>query len=258
MSSVWETTLANLKRGSVNTPLSTTGTGAKLNDIESTLSGVDCPVCHNTGYITHFDNDGCLWSRECKCMEVRRSLKHIRDSKLGDLVEQYTLAGYQTPDADTEVVKQKANDYIRDDSERKKWFFICGKPGTGKTHICVGICSALINKGMSVRYMLWRDDARKLKSVVNKQAEYDDLMQPFKDCAVLYIDDFLKGTVTDADINVAFELLNYRYNQNKRTIISTERTGAEIARYDNALGSRIIQRAGEFYTMAPLTNWRLK
>ena len=106
--------------------------------------------------------------------------------------------------------------------------------------------------------MLWRDDARKLKSVVNKQEEYDDIMQPFKDCAVLYIDDFLKGTVTDADINVAFELLNHRHNQNKRTLISTERTGAEIARYDNALGSRIIQRSGEFYTMAPLTNWRLK
>ena len=79
--------------------------------------------------------------------------------------------------------------------------------------------------------MLWRDIAVKLKSVVNDFNEYERLISPLKNADVLYIDDFFKtgkdrvgNTMrpTEADCNLAFEIINYRYNQRGiNAIIST-------------------------------------
>ena len=64
---------------------------------------------------------------------------------------------------------------------------------------------------------------------------------------MLYIDDFFKTergkSPTSGDINIAFELLNYRYiNGQLITIISCERDVDEVMRIDEAVGSRIYER----------------
>ena len=88
-------------------------------------------------------------------------------------------------------------------------------------------------------------------------AETEELFQ----VPVLYIDDFLKGKVTDADMNLAFALINARCNRRRsRTIISSERSIAEIRKLDEATGSRIMQRAEDYTLSAPTgaINWRCK
>ncbi len=107
---------------------------------------------------------------------------------------------------------------------------------------------------MGVRYMMWCDDSAKLKSVVNDCEEYERRIQPLKTIPVLYIDDFFKTSLDDkgskkmptqADIRLAFEILNYRYNNNCITILSSEWTVDEILHCDEAVGSRIYQRTKE-------------
>ena len=117
---------------------------------------------------------------------------------------------------------------------------------------------------MSARYMLWRDDAAKLKAMVNDR-EYGEAMSRLKQVDVLYIDDFLKtppGTSpTAGDINLAFELLNHRYNSGRLTVISSEKTIDDIIRVDPALGSRIFEASrghGVIIGEHPGRNYRLK
>lgn len=229
-----------------------------LNDEGSALAGIDCPICKNTGQISWENENKELMSRYCACMNIRKNLKHIRDARMEDLVEACSLEKYETPTQETELVKKKAQEYCLNRDEKRKWFYICGNPGTGKTHICVGICSFMLSKGLTVRYFKWREDAPRLKAVVNKADEYAGIIEPFKQAGVLYIDDFLKGHVTDADINIAFELLNHRYNINKRTVISSERTLGEISKYDEAIASRIMERSRGFCLVSPSHNWRTK
>lgn len=75
---------------------------------------------------------------------------------------------------------------------------------------------------------------------------------------MLYIDDFFKGKVSDGDINLAFTLINARYDRRCRTIISSEWSLAEILNLDEAIGSRIRQRAESYLLSAPAgaVNWR--
>ena len=84
-------------------------------------------------------------------------------------------------------------------------------------------------------------------------------MRVLKKTEVLYTDDFLKGGDTDADIRLAYEILNSRYNdRGLRTILSSEMTPEKLLRRDEALGGRIYERARGYVLQAPAKNMRFE
>ena len=220
------------------------------------LDGVDCPICNNTGQI-YYEKDGYSYSRDCECMPKRRSLRELNLSGLKSLSEIYTLDKYVPDNSLSAKLLEKAWEYIQDSP---KWFFVSGRPGSGKSHICCGICLELINRGERVSYMLWRDDSVKLKSAVAGDPEYyDKRMKQLKNVPVLYIDDLFKGGANAADIKLAFELLNYRYNQpSSRTIISTELNFEDLRKIDDAFATRIYERSAGYRRRSPDKNYRLE
>lgn len=194
---------------------------------------------------------------ECECAVKRRNALRIKRSGLADVMSRYTFEAYKTPDKQTAAIKAAALRYVAE--PRGEWFVIVGRPGSGKTHICTAIVGKLIEGGKNCKYMLWRDEVRELKALVNDNSAYRERMNLLKNVDVLYIDDFFKGrAVSDGDLNVAFELLNARYNARKRTIISGERTIGAIMDIDEAIGSRIYERSknGYCFETSP-ENWRL-
>ena len=224
--------------------------------VECGLDNVDCPICHNTGVNVSKAADGTLKATECACMAKRVSIRNLERSGLKDAISRYTMQAYVADTPERKKVMSAANEFC--EAERG-WFFISGKSGSGKTHICTAICSRLMDKGKAVRYMRWRDDSIMLKALTTDGEEYQRQIRPFKSVPVLYIDDFLKGGHTDADIRLAFEILNSRYNDLQfRTIISSELTLFEILGLDEATGGRIYERAKGYVLEAPRENWRLK
>ena len=223
---------------------------------ECGLDNVDCPICHNTGCIVTKAPDGTLKASECACMAKRVSIRRLERSGLKDAVNRYTFKNYVADTIERKKVLDAAEDFCRND---KGWFFISGKSGSGKTHICTAICSRMMEQNKNVRYMLWRDETVLLKALTTDGEEYQRQIRPFKSVPVLYIDDFLKGGHTDADIRLAFEILNSRYNDSQlRTIISSELTLFEILGLDEAVGGRIYERSRGYVLEAPRENWRLK
>ena len=218
------------------------------------LGGVDCPICNNTGHLL-YRKDGITYAKECECMAKRRFLRRVRKSGMDDMLARYTFESFETPTAELASIKAIAEEFC---NANAGWFFICGKSGSGKTHICTAICSRLLEKGNEVYYMSWRDESRQLKALMNTD-EIDGKLERLKRVKVLYIDDFLKGGRNEADIRLAFEIINARYNDTRlRTLISTEETLDSLLRIDEALGSRIIERSKGCRCRAPKENWRLK
>ena len=223
---------------------------------ECGLDNVDCPICHNTGCIVTKAPDGTLKASECACMAKRVSIRRLERSGLKDAINRYTFKNYVADTMERKKVLYAAEDFCRND---KGWFFISGKSGSGKTHICTAICSRMMEQNKNVRYMLWRDETVLLKALTTDCEEYQRQIRPFKSVPVLYIDDFLKGGHTEADIRLAFEILNSRYNDSQlRTIISSELTLFEILGIDEAVGGRIYERSKGYVLEAPRENWRLK
>lgn len=219
------------------------------------LDGYDCPVCRNKGNIMYYDPEtGYEMVKECECMAVRRSQTRIERSGLKGLLEDYTFDTFTTKQPWQKQVKDLALAFTNDHSG--KWFFAGGQPGCGKTHLCTAIVGELMKQGKAAKYMLWRDEIVKLKAVINDDEAYGDLIRDLKTLDVLYIDDLFKtgkdkdGKVippTASEIAIAFEILNYRYNNpHLITIISSERLIDDILDIDEAIGSRILQRAKKY------------
>ncbi len=221
----------------------------KYNSEVDTDTTLDCPLCKNKGYIAYLTPDEKFDLKACECRIKRNFIKRIKKSGLEKLMQEYTFEKYEIIEPWHKTIKEKALAYL--DDNFKKWFFIGGQVGAGKTFICTSITGELINRGKQAVYMLWRDEIVALKANVNNFAEYDKRMNEFKKAKVLYIDDFFKTEKgkepTPADVNVAFELLNYRYNNHDLiTIISSEKMVDELMQIDEAVGSRIYQRSKDY------------
>jgi len=223
-----------------------------------------CDICNNTRSIIDkvelpsYDYKIDI-ARECSCVRVINALKRIKKSNLRVLIGKYRFDNYRVENETQKLIFDKAKEFV--ESDLTEWFFVGGKVGTGKTHICVAIASyLLIDKRMSTRYVVWQDIVRELNVNMNSFS-YDDLVCKLQNEEVLYIDDFLKtprGEVArTGDLNRAFEILNARYNNNLVTIISSEHSLDEIARFDTAISSRIIEKAKNYnFTIKNLKDMR--
>lgn len=231
----------------------------------------NCATCRNKGLIMKAveirEGYWSTTSNECKCMGVRRTIKRMQRSGLKNIIRDYTFQKFDASQSWQQTIKQAAQDYAQFPAG---WFFIGGQSGAGKTHICTAICREFLLAGRVVKYMLWRDEIVKIKNAVNEGEEYTSLIDSYKKTPILYIDDLFKtgkaadGTKqkpTAADVNVAFEILNFRYNDPALlTIISSECTINDILDIDEAVGGRIFERAKTAFSLKPdrSRNYRLK
>lgn len=210
--------------------------------------GYNCQKCNNRGYIFKLDKNGYECQAECECMAVRRNLRAMQKSGLGDVLAGCTFEKYETTEEWQKLIKQKAETFCVDDAA--KWFYIGGQVGIGKSHLCSAIARHYVHSGKSVKYMVWTEESKKLKASVNDYL-YQELIDEYKNVEVLYIDDFLKvkqgEKPTPADISLAFEIINHRMlNKDAITIISSEKTINELLEYDEATMSRIYQKTGKY------------
>lgn len=223
----------------------------------------DCPICNGNGVVMTVVNNRCnpypyTAVAPCGCLYKAKNDIRVENSGLKQQVEQQSFDTYKADEGWQKGVKEKAEAYTTFDTD--KWFYICGNSGTGKTHLCTAITKDLLKK-QAVLYMLWRDVTGQLKRLATSP-DYDKILDKYKRVEVLYIDDFLKtvnkARPTDADLQIAFELLNYRSMNNLKTIISSEFSLEEVIGFDEATGSRIFEKAEDFYIkLSNKSNYRL-
>ncbi len=214
------------------------------------LTGYDCPKCMNRGFSAVAREDGSIFMRECDCMKIRRCVWKMESSGLKNVIREKTFGAFKDSEPWQTAIKQGAMDYA---DKPDGWLLFCGQSGSGKTHLCTAVCRQRLLAGDEVRYMPWRDDVAALKAMALDSEHRQDTIDGLKKAQILYIDDLFKTgravdgscNPTSADISLAFEILNYRYNNHLLTIISTEKTPEELVQIDEATGSRIVEMACE-------------
>lgn len=239
------------------------------NNKQGSLEGYNCPKCKNRGDFA-IAEDGYYSLRDCDCLSIRKTIRLMERSGLGNLLKIYTFDKFECKEDWQQYIFDKAKAFVNDD---KSWFYIGGNSGSGKSHLCTAIVKELLKQGLQTKYMLWLDESVALKQLLTDGEKYSRLMDEIKNAEVLYIDDFLKTgkneEPTQADIKLAIEILNYRYNKARsdrsrrwKTILSSERSIGEILEYDEATGSRITEMTKPDYYLYiakdKSKNYRLK
>lgn len=207
------------------------------------LKNFECSECLNRGFISHYNKtNDTSYITECKCVKIRKTIKNAELSGMGELL-QHKLRDFKAVEPFQEVMLNLTKGYIL--KARTEWFLALGQSGIGKTMVCSSICNQRLKEFRQVKYMIWNEFVDKLKRM-NYDLERDNFFNEYAKAEILYIDDLFKGKVTETDINIAFQLINERYNTNSVTIISSELLLNDLRGIDEALAGRMKEKAKSY------------
>ena len=205
------------------------------------VSEYKCDKCRDITYIVE---DG--EARECECKALRDCEDILRRSGVSDAFrkkrfdnfdfsrDKATMDGYKIATGYALNFKDKEKD--RDNS-----IMFIGQVGSGKTHLSLAIANELMDSGVGVLYMGYREVVTGIKQNIMDEVYYNRVMGRYKSCRVLLIDDLFKGSISGSDVNIMFEIINYRYLNGLPVIVSCEKSIDEIMNIDEAIGSRLYE-----------------
>lgn len=219
-------------------------------------NGIYCKRCNSTGYIV-VERNGYKMMTYCPdCHERREVARHLRESGISPAdYNRYTLETFRGDKSETaQKMLDLANRYLEAHAKgERRGIGFFGRSGTGKTHICIAICQELTRKFHEPHfYFNYTAEIEKLaKSANSYHSDYMQETAKWRTCQNLYIDDFLKlsGTVQNGHLvsikpehlRVIFDIINARYLNHAATLFSSEYSLNDIAKIDEALGSRIYE-----------------
>lgn len=201
----------------------------------------DCEECKDLGFIITGENT----VRFCKCRKLKESREMIEKSGIAKAFRNKTFQNFEETNEITSNAKKIAINYVKNFneilSEKNNSIAFLGQVGSGKTHLSVSIANALLNKNIPVIYMQYRDVISQLKRNMLDDVYYTNQINKYKNAKLLVIDDLFKGKITEADLNIMFEIINHRYFNLLPIVISSEKSHIDLLDIDEAIGSRIIE-----------------
>lgn len=232
--------------------------------IESGPKKICCNICEDVGFIEVETKDGMRY-RPCKCREMAKIQKIWEQSGISVNDIDKSFSNFETWNIQIRDMKDKATSYYRQfeniKKERTNSIMLCGNPGCGKTHLALALANNLLKKKqLPVVYMPYRDVITDLKHHMTDEEYYKRTLSKYQNCEVLLIDDLFKGKINETDINIMFELINYRYLNRLPMIISTEFTIEKLLSFDEAIGSRIYEMSKNYVAQiqGSNNNYRLR
>ena len=207
---------------------------------------VPCELCMNRGFFMRLRPNGYEYLVPCQCQNIHATRRSLEASGMRELFERHDFPSFREHSPWAKTMKQKALHWAKEGSG---WLLLCGQPGTGKTHLALAACGYRLGRqNQRVEFLPWREFVKVQMDIDHPQRASQ--MEKMKQAKLLYIDDLFK-TAGDKKSNlgweadIAFELINYRYNNRLDTVITTERGTDELLGIDEAIGSRILEMAGE-------------
>lgn len=208
-----------------------------------------CPLCHGSMWITWTDEQGCDMAKRCECFEPTMARRRIAGSGIS---EPFRAKGFKNFNARNNPQLERASttcsnyclNYQDIVGTRSNSILLLGQVGSGKTHLALASANALLDyQKIRVVYMPYREMITRLKQNITDEDSYSRVIDTFKKAPMLVIDDLLKGKTTESDINILFEIVNYRYVCGLPVIVTSEKTTSELLDFDSAIGSRLIEMA---------------
>lgn len=197
-----------------------------------------CVVCKGTEFVEMEDGR----YRFCDCYYRKMSEKRIEKSGLKEVFDSFRFDNFIVGDESTRKAKQQAIEFA--EKTDSSGLLVVGRSGSGKSHLCIAICSELIKKSKDVLFVNYLELVDSIKRYSLDQEERIKAMRKVQSVEVLYIDDLFKKKYSDADVAIIYEIMNHRNLSHKVTIITSEMDVKMLLSLDEATAGRIIEHCG--------------
>lgn len=224
-----------------------------------------CNRCRDTGWILKRQNNAQPLALQCDCQKKERIKDHWRSCGINPEMINYKFANFQVWNDSSGNMKDTATVYFNEFDEirdkRRNSIMLCGQVGSGKSHLTIALAINFLKRKIDVMYMPYRDVITKIKQNMIDEEYYRRSISKYQTCEILLIDDLFKGKVNESDINIIFEIINYRYLNFMPVIVSSEFSVDKLLDFDEGVGSRIYEMCKDYIVEVEktvLNNYRLK
>lgn len=209
-----------------------------------------CEICEDKGFIIKNNDDSQPTMTRCKCIELEVIKKQWTHAGINPEVTKQSFSNFEIWNDNSKLAKATAIKYFKEFGDirynRKNSILLCGQPGAGKTHLSIALALNFLQKGIGVVYLPYRDVITRVKQNMMDDEYYKKTLSKYQTAELLLVDDLYKGKISEADINIVFEIINYRYLNHLPIIVSTEFVTERLLNFDEAIGSRIYEMCKEF------------
>jgi DNA replication protein DnaC len=155
-----------------------------------------------------------------------------------------TLDTFRTDNAGQKRALEIARRYVESFPSRGASLVLCGKPGTGKTHLACAIAQAMIDQLRSAMFATVISAIRHIKDTYRKDSERSetDAVNDFLRPDLLILDEIGAQVGSDHEKMLLFEIINERYQDCLPTILISNLNADELKTY---LGDRVMDRFRE-------------
>lgn len=221
-----------------------------------------CSECNDTGWIYDTVSNTAI---VCKCVKKEISIVQFKKAGINIEDKDKSFNTFKTWNDTSKDLKNTGISYYTNfekiKNDRKNSILLCGNPGSGKTHILLALANNFIsNREIKVIYMNYREAITNFKqNYLDKEAYYKEISK-YQFAELLLIDDLFKGKITETDINIMFEIINYRYINRLPIMISTEYKIENLLGIDEGTSSRIYEMCKDYLVeiIGIENNYRLK
>jgi len=210
-----------------------------------------CPICHGAGYLRRdvppgHPDFGRIIPCKCKIQELeQKRLRELQQASNLGLLSRMTFDTFApeghglNPQTQNNLrnAYKRALEYAQ---EPRGWLILKGNYGCGKTHLAAAIANYQIEHGRPVLFVVVPDLLDHLRATFapNSVTNFDQRFEAVRSAPLLILDDLGAHSSTPWAQEKLYQILNYRYNAQLPTVITTN---CEFEELDPRLRSRITE-----------------
>lgn len=185
-----------------------------------------CPKCQGSGW-DHVERDGVTGVVRCECIRGSLFERLLASANIPRRYEHCELDNFDNPfkNQQTEMARVAAEKFVAEYPMPQPFgLLFMGPQGIGKTHLAVGILKKLIRqKSVPSLFCTFPELLKQIQDSYNivSQSSEMGILQPILKTPVLVLDELGAQKPSDWVRDQVAYVLNYRYNENKVTIITT-------------------------------------
>lgn len=182
-----------------------------------------CHLCQGTGWVLEKTAKGPV-ARRCRCFTEKQALLLLRQARIPKRYENCTLDNYEVHHPSQGDALKIARKFVKNYPAQEVGLLFIGPCGVGKTHLAVAVIRELIlKKGAQCLFYDFRELIRDIQNSYTPDSEITetDILEPVFNAEVLVLDELGAKRPTAWVEETIFYIINYRYNQKRVTIFTT-------------------------------------